>query len=83
MQRLEDLTDEQRKYAIDLTATLTVEEIAEECGVNPSQVLHDFVASATGQLLYDESSKLWWNGPLYIAEMYRREKGLHSAGTLC
>lgn len=27
----------------------------------------------TGKALYDESTKLWWNGPSYIADMYKEE----------
>lgn len=27
----------------------------------------------TCELLYDEESKLWWNGPSYIADMYKDE----------
>ena len=74
MEKLENLTDDQKKYAIDLTTTLVVEEIAEKLGTDQAKSLHDFVSSETGKLLYDESSKLWWNGPSYIAEMYLKEK---------
>ncbi len=74
MQKLEKITEEQEKYTIDLLATMTVEEIAEKTKTKPSKVLHDFLDSETGKLLYDASSKLWWNGPSYIAEMYLDEK---------
>jgi len=73
MDRMLEATEEQRKYAVDITVTLVVEELAEQLGVDSSKVLTDFVASNTGTLLYDESSKLWWNGPSYIAEMYKKE----------
>ena len=36
-------------------------------------VLVDFILSKTGKALYDESTKLWCNGPSYIAEMYLDE----------
>lgn len=26
--------------------------------------------------IFDEESKLWWNGPSYIADMYLKEKKL-------
>lgn len=74
MEKLENLTDDQKKYAIDLMTTLVVEEIAEKLRIDQAKILHDFVSSETGKLLYDESSKLWWNGPSYIAEMYMKEK---------
>lgn len=34
---------------------------------------YDIVAGKIAETLYDESSKLWWNGPAYIAEMYLAE----------
>ena len=75
MQKLEGVTEEQKKFAIDLLTTLVVEEISDKLDIEPSKVLNEFIASETGKLLYDESSKLWWNGPSYIANMYLEEKG--------
>lgn len=75
MQKLEGVTEEQKKFAIDLLTTLVVEEISDKLDIEPSKVLNEFIASETGKLLYDESSKLWWNGPSYIANMYLKEKG--------
>ena len=73
MEKLKDVTEEQKKFAVDATVTLVVEELANDLKLNPTIVLRDFVASKTGALLYDESSKLWWNGPSYIADMYKKE----------
>lgn len=75
---LSDQSPEQKEYAIDLLVTLVVEELEKDPGGDPTSLLSAFVASKTGALLYDESSKLWWNGPSYIAELYREEqrKGL-------
>ena len=70
-----ELSTEQKNFAVDSIVTLTVEEIAKATGDDPTSVLYDFVASRTGMLLYDESSKLWWNGPSYVADMYLAEKG--------
>ena len=75
MQKLEGVTEEQKKFAIDLLTTLVVEEISDKLDIEPSKVLNEFIASETGKLLYDESSKLWWSGPSYIANMYLEEKG--------
>lgn len=74
MERVENLTDDQKKYTIDLTITLVVEEIEDKLDMDLAKALHDLVPSETGKLLYDESSKLWWYGPSYIAEMYLKEK---------
>ena len=67
MEKLKDVTDEQKKFAVDVTVTLVVEELVKDLKLEPSVALKDFVSSKTGALLYDESSKLWWNGPSYIA----------------
>ncbi len=60
-------------YTIDLLITMAVEEIAEETGRDSKDVLIDFILSKTGKALYDESTKLWCNGPSYLAEMYMEE----------
>lgn len=43
--------------------------------MNPDEVFSKFISSKTGELLYDGESKLWWDGPSYIAEMYKEETG--------
>ena len=58
---------------IDLLITMVVEEIAEDTGKDSKEVLVDFILSKTGKALYDESTKLWCNGPSYIADMYKEE----------
>ena len=74
MQKLDTITDEQKKYAIDLLVTMVAEELAEKQKVDAAKALSEFIASETGKLLYDEESKLWWNGPSYIVDMYLKEK---------
>lgn len=32
-----------------------------------------FIKSQIGQMLFDESTDMWMNGPDYIADEYRRE----------
>ena len=51
-----------KKFAVDATVALVVEELVHGLNREPTQILEDFVASKTGVLLYDESSKLWWSG---------------------
>ena len=55
---------------------MVVEELSEDLGKPTGDILTEFVESKTGKLLYNEDSKLWWNGPSYIAELYKTEKGL-------
>ena len=78
MEKITELTEEQKKYAVDLMVTLVVEELAGTSGADSTQVLKKFVNSKTGALLYDEESKLWWRGPSDIAQMYRDEQGHQS-----
>jgi len=73
MDKLEIVTEEQIKFAIDAIVTLVVDEISLETGEDSMVILPKFIESKTAQTLYDESSKLWWNGPAYIAEMYLAE----------
>ena len=67
------LSKERMDYTIDLLITMVVEEIAEETGKDRKDILIDFLSSKTGKFLYDETTKLWWSGPSYIAEMYMQE----------
>lgn len=57
----------------DLLITMVVEEIAEETGKDSKEVLGDFLCSKTGKALYDKETRLWCNGPSYIAELYMEE----------
>lgn len=68
------LSKERMDYTIDLLIAMVVEEIAEETGKDRKDILIDFLSSKTGKILYDETTKLWWSGPSYIAEMYMQEK---------
>lgn len=60
--------------AIDMLVTLIVEELSEELKIDPDEMFFRFVSSKTGELLYDEESTLWWNGPSYIADLYKEEE---------
>lgn len=70
----EVISKEKLDFTIDLLITMVVEELAETTNEDPQTVMNNFLRSKTGKLLYDESSKLWWNGPSYIADMYLEEK---------
>ena len=76
--RREDMAEvtipkEKMNYTIDLLITMVTEEIAEETGKDRKDALTDFLCSRTGKALYDEKTKLWCNGPAYIAELYMEE----------
>jgi len=67
------ISKERLHYTIDLLITMAVEEISVFTGKDSKEVLADFLASKTGKALYDDTTKLWWTGPSYIAEMYLEE----------
>ncbi len=43
---------------------------------NIEEVLISFVESNTGRMVYDDSTKLWWDGPLSVAQEYKNEMGI-------
>ena len=67
------ISKERLDYTIDLLVTMAVEEISAITGNDSKAVLVDFLASKTGKALYDDTTKLWWTGPSYLAEMYLEE----------
>ena len=62
------ISKERLNYTIDLLVTMAVEEISSFIGKDSKEVLVDFLASKTGKALYDDTTKLWWTGPSYLAE---------------
>ena len=70
----EQIAKETKNNAIDMLVTLIVEELSEELKIDPDEIFFRFVSSKTGELLYDEESTLWWNGPSYIADLYKEEE---------
>lgn len=67
------ISKEKLDFTIDLLITMAVEEIAEETGKDSKDVLTDFLCSKTGKALYNKDTRLWCNGPSYIAELYMEE----------
>ena len=65
-----EVTEELIKNTMDLLAAMTAAMIAEDMSISNTQALADFLSSKTGQMLYDEECKLWWDGPAAIAQMY-------------
>ena len=64
-----EVTEELIKDTMNLLAAMVAAMIAEDLSISNTQALAGFLASRTGSLLYDEESKLWWDGPAAIAEM--------------
>ena len=76
----EAMTKDQMNFTIDMLITMVVEELAEDLEKDTKDVLADFCVSKTGKALYDESTKLWWNRPSYIADIYMEELDSETAG---
>lgn len=69
----EIISRDQLNYTIDVLIAMTVEELSEDFGIDAKEILADFLMSKTGKALYDETTRLWCNGPSYIADMYKEE----------
>ena len=67
------VTKEQIQAAMELLTTMVVESISKEDHLDAADVLPDFLNSKTGKMLFDESLKLWCEGPSHIEELYRAE----------
>lgn len=59
-------------FAMDLTAMLAVEQLSTETNQSQEKVLLDFMESNTAKMLYDDSTKLWWDGPSATANEYKK-----------
>ena len=64
---------EKKIFAMKIVAELLVEDIAEETGRPVEDVLLDFMQSEMAEKLYDDSLKLWWDGPDAFRERYEKE----------
>ena len=70
------VSKERLDYTVDALISMVVAEVAQELKLDEKAVLEEFLLSNTGKALYDSDTKLWCNGPSYIVEMYKEEKGL-------
>lgn len=62
--------------AMDLITKMAVEQLAKEQNKNIEEVLISFMESNTGRMVYDDSTKLWWDGPSAVAQEYKNEMGI-------
>ena len=67
------MNNEQKVFAMNIVTELLVEDIAEETGRPVEDVLLDFMQSEMAEKLYDDSLKLWWDGPDAFRERYEKE----------
>lgn len=67
------MTFSKYEYSMELLAAMASANIAREKKIAKTKAFFQFVKSQTGQMLFDESTDMWMNGPDYIADEYRRE----------
>lgn len=68
--------DNKNAIAMDLVAKMAVEQLANEQNKNIEEVLISFMKSNTGRMVYDDSTKLWWDGPSAVVQEYKNEMGI-------
>ena len=73
------MSNEKTLFAMDLTALMAVEELSKETNEPQEKVLLDFMDSNTAKMLYDDSTKLWWDGPSATAEEFKNQKKVTQA----
>ena len=69
---MEKTTNDKTLFAMDLTAMMAVEQLSAEINQSQEKVLLDFMESNTAKMLYDDSTKLWWDGPSATAEEFKK-----------
>ena len=59
--------------AIDMNIQMAVDDLAAILHKPVEEILPQFLQSRTCAVLYDRESKLWWDGPSAIVELYLEE----------
>lgn len=70
------MTDEKINFSMDLTTLMAVEQLSKEQNKNTEEVLISFMESNTGRMIYDDSTKFWWDGPVAAVQEYKSEMGI-------
>lgn len=60
-------------YTMQLLAAMASINLARQQKISRTKAFFKFMNSKTGEMLFDESTDMWMNGPDYIADEYRRE----------
>ena len=64
----------ENEYTIELLAAMAATNLARRQKISRTKAFTRFMKSKTAEMLFDESTYMWMNGPDYIADEYRREK---------
>ncbi len=61
------------EYSMQLLAGMASINIAQKQKISRTKAFFKFMMSKTAEMLFDETTDMWMNGPDYIADEYRRE----------
>lgn len=64
----------ENEYTMELLAAMAAENLARKQKISKIKAFTRFMNSKTAEMLFDESTYMWMNGPDYIANEYRLEK---------
>ncbi len=64
---------EKENAAIDMNIQMAVDDLSEILHKPVEEVLPQFLQSRTCATLYNRASKLWWDGPSAIVDLYLEE----------
>ena len=67
------LNEQNKELAMELLCAMTIEDLAKESGKDEMDVYREFRKSNTFDIIFDEDTGLWLNGPDYVIEELRRE----------
>lgn len=59
--------------AMDLSVAMAAEEISKKKNISLSSALLSLMESNTGKMIYNDSTKLWTEGPSSIADCFFEE----------
>ena len=71
---MENKPSDKTLFAMDLTARMAVEELGQETKLPQEELFLEFMKSNVAKMLYDDSTKLWWDGPSAVAEEFKSQK---------
>ena len=63
----------ENEYTMELLAAMASMNLAKEKKISRTKAFFQFMKSETADMLFDEDTDMWMNGPDYIADEYRRE----------
>ena len=72
-----DVTEQTIGAAMNCVAAMSIEDIAKLDGIPVEQAAVEFLSSHTAEMLFDDDTKLWWDGPSAVVGDYMDEVGRH------